>query len=62
MIRLHISGVAEPSEDQMKELVGTMFLGVFFATFWLSFAYGVFRLIKRGEQATEPPDEPPPKA
>jgi len=62
MIRLHMSGVAEPGEEQMKELVGTMFLGVFFATFWLSFAYGVFRLIKRGEQATAPPDESPPKA
>ena len=61
MIKLKLGGVVEPSEDQMKELVGTAFLGVFFATFWLSFAYGVFRLIKRGEQATTPPDEPPPK-
>ena len=52
-----MSGVVEPSEDQMKEFVGTSFLGIFFATFWLTFAYGVFRWIKR----TEPPDEPPPK-
>src|SRR5438093_13760757 len=57
MIKLRMSGVAEPSEDQMRELVGTMFLGVFFATFWLTFAYGVFRWIKRGEE----PDTPPPK-
>jgi hypothetical protein len=57
MIKLQMSGVAEPSEDQMKELIGTAFLGVFFATFWLTFAYGVFRWIKRGE----PPEEPPPK-
>jgi len=57
MIKLQMSGVAEPSEDQMKELIGTMFLGVFFATFWLTFAYGVFRWIKRAE----PPAAPPPK-
>ena len=57
MIKLQMSGTAEPSEDQMKELVGTMFLGIFFATFWLTFAYGVFRWIKRGE----PPAAPPPK-
>jgi hypothetical protein len=36
-----------------------MFMGVICATFFLSFAYGVFRWIKRGEQTTEPPDEPP---
>ena len=57
MIRLKMGGVAEPSEDQMKELIGTSFLGVFFATFWLTFAYGVFRWIKRAE----PPAAPPPK-
>jgi hypothetical protein len=55
LIRLKMGGVAEPSEDQMKELVGTMFLGIFFATFWLTFAYGVFRWIKRGESPEEPP-------
>jgi len=37
-----MSGAAEPSEDQIK---GN----------GLSFAYGVFRWIKRGE----PPEEPP---
>jgi hypothetical protein len=58
MIKLKMSGVVEPSEDQMKELVGTMFLGIFFATFWLTFAYGLFRWIKRAE----PPDETPPKS
>ena len=57
VIKLQMSGVAEPSEDQLKELVGTSFLGIFFATFWLTFAYGVFRWIKRGE----PPEAPPPK-
>ena len=57
MIKLQMSGVAEPSEDQLKELVGTSFLGIFFATFWLTFAYGIFRWIKRGE----PPEAPPPK-
>jgi hypothetical protein len=62
MIKLRMSGVVEPNEEQMQDLVGTMFLGIFFATFWLTFAYGVFRWIKRREQATEPPDEPPPLA
>jgi hypothetical protein len=57
LIRLKMSGVTELSEDQMKELAGTMFLGIFFATFWLTFAYGLFRWIKRGET----PDESPPK-
>jgi len=57
IIKLQLSGVAEPSEDQMIELVRTGVFGVIFATFWLSFAYGIFRWIKRAE----PPDEPPPK-
>jgi len=39
----------------MKELVGTMFLGIFFATFWLTFAYGVFRWIKCGARRTSQP-------
>ena len=58
MIKLRMSGAQDLSEDQMKELVGTMFLGVFFATFWLTFAYGVFRWIKRGET----PENSPPKS
>ena len=58
MIKLQMSGVTEPSDDQMKELIGTSFLGIFFATFWLTFAYGVFRWIKRGEN----PDQSLPKA
>jgi hypothetical protein len=55
LIKLKMGGVTEPSEDQIKELVGAIFLGIFFATFWLTFAYGVFRWIKRGE----PPEAPP---
>ncbi len=57
LIKLRMSGMAEPTEEQMQELIGTMFLGIFFATFWLTFAYGLFRWIKRGEM----PDQPPPK-
>jgi hypothetical protein len=55
LIKLRMSGMAEPTEDQMKELVGTGFLGIFFATFWLTFAYGIFRWIKRSETLNEPP-------
>ena len=58
MIKLKMSGVVAPSEDQMKELVGTAFLGIFFATFWLTFAYGIFRWIARGENQPEPPPQP----
>ena len=57
MIKLQISGVTEPNEDQMVELLHAGVFGVIFATFWLTFAYGVFRWIKRGE----PPEAPPPK-
>lgn len=55
IIKLRMSGVMEPSEDQMKDLVPTLFMGVICATFFLSFAYGVFRWIKRGERSEEPP-------
>ena len=43
-----------PSEEQMAGLMGNSLLGIFFATFWLTFAYGIFRLIGRTE-STEPP-------
>jgi len=55
MIKLQMSGVAEPSEDQMIDLLRAGVFGVIFATFWLTFAYGVFRWIKRGESPEEPP-------
>ena len=57
MIKLQMSGVTEPNEDQMVELLHAGVFGVIFATFWLTFAYGVFRWIKRDES----PDEAPPK-
>lgn len=57
IMKLRMSGVMEPSEEQMKDLVPILFTGVICATFFLSFAYGVFRWIKRGE----PSDELPPK-
>src|SRR5205823_1542123 len=53
MIKLRMATSAL-SDDQMKDMVGTLFLGVFFATFWLTFAYGIFRLIRRTE-SMEPP-------
>ena len=57
MIKLRMS-TAALSDYQMKDMVGTLFLGVFFATFWLTFAYGIFRLIRR----TEPMKPPAPKS
>ena len=58
MVKLRMSGVLEPTEDQIKELVGTAFLGIFFATFWLTFAYGIFRWIKRTDTPAGSPPEP----
>jgi hypothetical protein len=55
LIKLRMSGMAVPTEEQMKELVETMFLGIVFATFWLTFAYGIFRWIKRSETGNDPP-------
>ena len=49
LIKLRMSGAAALSEDQMRDIMGSLFLGVFFATFWLTFAYGVFRWIRRTE-------------
>jgi len=49
LMKLRMSGAAVSSEDQMREVVGSLFLGLFFATFWLTFAYGVFRWIRRAE-------------
>jgi hypothetical protein len=60
IIKLRMGGVMEPSEEQMKELVPTLFMGVICATFFLSFAYGVFRWIKRGETPPEGPQGGPP--
>ena len=43
-----------PSEEQTASLMANSLLGIFFATFWLTFAYGIFRLIRRSE-SMEPP-------
>jgi hypothetical protein len=46
-----------PSEEQLIAAMGNAFLGVFFATFWLTFAYGIFRWIRRNDSAgTAPPN------
>jgi len=42
---------ASPDEDQLVSVMGNAFLGIFFATFWLTFAYGIFRWIRRTESA-----------
>jgi len=55
IIKLRISGVQEPSEEQMTDLLRALFMGVICATFLLSFAYGIFRWIKRSETVHEPP-------
>jgi hypothetical protein len=54
-VKLRIGSVP-PSDDQLIATMGPAFLGVFFATFWLTFAYGIFRWIRRTSSAgTSPP-------
>jgi hypothetical protein len=48
-------GSIPPSEDQLIAVTGNAFLGVFFATFWLTFSYGIFRWIRRMDSAEMPP-------
>jgi hypothetical protein len=56
IFKLRMAGVEAPSEEQMSQVVASGFLGVFFATFWLTFAYGIFRWIRRTQTAqTVPP-------
>jgi hypothetical protein len=50
LIKPAMEGVPQPSGEQ----VVNSFVGIFFATFWLTFAYGIFRLIRRTE-SMEPP-------
>ena len=57
LMKLRMNG-ATPSEDQMRDVVGSLFLGLFFATFWLTFAYGVFRWIRRTGSSETPTPEP----
>jgi len=58
LMKLRMSGIEASSEDQMRDVVGSLFLGLFFATFWLTFAYGVFRWIRRTESPESPTAEP----
>ena len=48
-------GSIPPSEDQLIAVTGNAFLGVFFATFWLTFSYGIFRWIRRMDSAEMAP-------
>ena len=57
LIKLQMSGETQPSEEQMGAILADSFLGVFFATFWLSFAYGIFRWIRRSEALESPSQE-----
>src|SRR6185437_13392305 len=50
LLKLRISGIEAP-EDQLADALGSLFLGLFFATFWLTFAYGIFRWIRRTEES-----------
>ena len=56
-VKLRMGSVA-PSEDQLIAAMGNAFLGVFFATFWLTFAYGIFRWIRRADSAEMAPPNP----
>ena len=51
IFKLRMTGVEAPTDEQMSQIVASGFLGVFFATFWLTFAYGIFRWIRRTQTA-----------
>ena len=47
---LQISRVTEqPNDQQMGEILGAVVAGLFSSVFWVSFAFGIFRWIKRQE-------------
>lgn len=51
MMRVRQSG-AEPTEEQMGQILTAVLFGLFSAIFWITFAYGLFRKLgKDGEAA-----------
>ena len=56
MIKLRVTASFEQATDeQMQSLVADLIFGIVFATFWLTFAYGIFRAIRRSESETTQP-------
>ncbi len=55
---LQISRVTEqPNDQQMGEILSAVVAGLFSSVFWVSFAFGIFRWIKRQEtEAVETAD------
>lgn len=48
-VRMEAAGAAEPSDEQMGLILTAVVAGLFSSVFWVSFAFGVFRWIKRKE-------------
>ncbi len=48
----HPPDTAEPSQEQMATLLTTVVFGLFSSVFWISFAWGLFRRARRGQEST----------
>jgi hypothetical protein len=56
MIQLRLT-TSQPNEAQMGEIVVAILFGLFSSIFWFTFAYGIFRWLRR-DVARETPDRP----
>ena len=57
MVRIRLA-TAEPTEEQMGTLASSVLLGVPFAIFWLTFAYGIFKKIGQHPATSGQSSEP----
>ncbi len=48
MVRIRME-TAEPSDQQMGDMLTSVLFGLFSAIFWMTFSYGIFKLTRRGE-------------
>ncbi len=50
-VRMH---TAEPTDQQMGDMLTSILFGLFSAIFWASFSYGIFNWVRRQESKTDP--------
>jgi hypothetical protein len=49
---------AEPTEQQMGLILTAMLFGLFSAIFWMTFAYGIFKWMRKKTDSTSEPAKP----
>lgn len=47
MVRVRME-TAEPTDQQMGDILTSVLFGLFSAIFWMTFSYGIFKLTRRG--------------